>query len=58
MGSFGVGGGSNYEQQARVAAEQGTGGPGHEPGSGDKRAVLLLAVGLVVFAIALFLIGR
>lgn len=57
MSSFGVGGGSNYEQQARVAAEQGTGGPKHAPGSGDKRAVLLLVAGLVVFAIVVFLVG-
>lgn len=55
MSTFGSG---NYEQQARVASEQGTGGPSQRPGSGDKRAVLLLLAGLVAFAGLVALVAR
>lgn len=55
MTSFG---GGNYQQQARHAAERGTGGPSQKPGSGDKRAVLFLVGGLAAFAGALFLLAQ
>lgn len=51
-------GGGNYQQQARQAAEHGTGGPAQKPGKGDKRAVLLLLAGLAAFAGVLFLIAQ
>lgn len=55
MSNFGSG---NYEQQARVAGEQGTGGPSQKPGSGDKRAVMLLLVGLIAFAGVIFFVAQ
>ena len=51
-------GGGNYQQQARQAAEHGTGGPAQRPGNGDKRAVLLLLAGLAAVGGALFLIAQ
>jgi hypothetical protein len=51
-------GGGDFQQQARQAAEHGTGGPAQRPGNGDKRAVLLLLAGLAAVGVALFLIAE
>jgi hypothetical protein len=55
MTSFG---GGNYEQQARVAAESGSGGPAYKPSGGDKRSTLVLVAALVIFVGAVFLIAQ
>ncbi len=49
--------GGNYRIQARQAGDQGAGGPHMKPGAGDKRAVLLLAVGIAVFGAVAFLVA-
>jgi len=49
--------GGNFRMQARQSGDQGTGGPHVRPGSGDKRAVLLLAVGIAVLGGIVVLIG-
>lgn len=41
----GVGSGG-YQIQSRVAGDQGGGSPSQKPGAGDKKAVLILLVGL------------
>ncbi len=51
-------GNANYGMQARQAGEQGGGDPSQRPGIGDKRAVLVLLVGLAALAAALFLTAR
>ena len=49
--SMGVGGGGNWRQQARSAAEFGTGGPRQRPGSGDKHDVIVLLAVLGVISV-------
>jgi len=51
-------GNANWGMQARQAGDQGGGGPAMKPGNSDRRAVVLLLVGLAALAAGLMLFAR
>lgn len=54
---MGVTGGGGYRAQSRVAGETGGGDPSMRPGSGDRRAVLVLSAAIVVGLGVLIFLG-
>jgi len=51
------GGNANWGMQARQAGEQGGGDPSLRPRGNDKRAVLVLLVGITALVAGLLLLG-
>jgi hypothetical protein len=50
-------GNANWGMQARQAGEQGGGDPGQRPRGSDRRAVIVLAVGIAALVAGLLLLG-